>query len=207
MRLPCWTTRRLAEEAVLRQLQVRLGFAAAAAEDEINMLAVEGLQQTLDEAIADDTFPNTAHSWALAELNRVQLESGAVWRLQWGEGLQLHAGCFLCKEPRRLVMSIHTATLAWTRKDAIFTDGKYPRAHVIGFDGGQTLTGSPAPDVVRPPLSDPNGTDPEEMLVAAVASCHMLFFLDFARRPGLSSMPMRMPPKARWARMRPGSPG
>lgn len=81
-------------------------------------------------------------------------------------------------------MSIHTATLAWTRKDAIFTDGKYPRAHVIGFDGGQTLTGSPAPDVVRPPLSDPNGTDPEEMLVAAVASCHMLFFLDFARKAG-----------------------
>lgn len=56
----------LAEEAVLRQLQVRLGFAAAAAEDEINMLAVEGLQQTLDEAIAD---PVPEHrTFLLAEL-------------------------------------------------------------------------------------------------------------------------------------------
>ncbi|MCU0882660.1 MAG: OsmC family protein [Hyphomonadaceae bacterium] len=83
-------------------------------------------------------------------------------------------------------MSIHTASLHWTRADAVFTDGKYPRAHTIRFDGGETLTGSPAPDVVRPPLSDPNGTDPEEMLVAAVASCHMLFFLDFARRAGFT---------------------
>lgn len=83
-------------------------------------------------------------------------------------------------------MSIHTATLSWTRKDAVFTDGKYPRAHAVRFDGGETLTGSPAPDLVRPPLSDPNGTDPEEMLVAAVASCHMLFFLDFARRSGFT---------------------
>jgi hypothetical protein len=41
------------EEARLRQLEVRLGFAAAAADDEINMLAVEGLQQTLEDAIAD----------------------------------------------------------------------------------------------------------------------------------------------------------
>jgi organic hydroperoxide reductase OsmC/OhrA len=81
-------------------------------------------------------------------------------------------------------MSIHTAHIQWTRKDAIFTDGKYPRAHAVTFDGGQSLTGSPAPDVVRPPLSDPQGTDPEEMLVAAVSSCHMLFFLDFARKAG-----------------------
>jgi organic hydroperoxide reductase OsmC/OhrA len=34
------------------------------------------------------------------------------------------------------------------------------------------------------PFSDPAGVDPEEALVAALASCHMLFFLDFARRAG-----------------------
>jgi hypothetical protein len=56
----------LEQDAVLRQLQVRLGFAAAAADDEINQLAVEGLQQTLDEAIAD---PDPAHrAFLLAEL-------------------------------------------------------------------------------------------------------------------------------------------
>jgi organic hydroperoxide reductase OsmC/OhrA len=82
-------------------------------------------------------------------------------------------------------MSTHTATIHWTRKDALFTDGKYPRAHEIRFDGGQSLTGSPAPDVVHAPLSDPNGTDPEEMFVAAISSCHMMFFLAFAKKAGL----------------------
>ncbi len=81
-------------------------------------------------------------------------------------------------------MSIHTATLRWSRNDAAFNDGKYHRAHDIGFDGGASLLGSSAPDVVRPPLSDPAGVDPEEMLVASAASCHMLFFLDFARKAG-----------------------
>lgn len=81
-------------------------------------------------------------------------------------------------------MSLHTASLSWRRGDAVFADGKYPRAHTVSFDGGASLTGSAAPDVVRPPLSDPAGVDPEELLVASAAMCHMLFFLDFARRAG-----------------------
>ncbi len=56
---------------------------------------------------------------------------------------------------------------------------------MISFDGGATVTGSSSPDVVPPPMSDPAGIDPEEMLVAAVAACHMLWFLDLARRAGL----------------------
>ena len=39
---------------------------------------------------------------------------------------------------------------------------------------------------VRVPLSDPAGVDPEEALVASLASCHMLFFLDFASRAGFA---------------------
>jgi organic hydroperoxide reductase OsmC/OhrA len=81
-------------------------------------------------------------------------------------------------------MSSHTAIIHWTRDGAVFSDGKYPRAHKIAFDGGQSLIGSPAPDVIRPPLSDPNGTDPEEMFVAAISSCHMMFFLAFAKKAG-----------------------
>ena len=81
-------------------------------------------------------------------------------------------------------MSTHTATVAWTRGEDIFTDGKYNRVHSIAFDGGAQIMGSPAPAVVRPPLSDPVGVDPEEMLVASASACHMLFFLDFARRAG-----------------------
>jgi organic hydroperoxide reductase OsmC/OhrA len=81
-------------------------------------------------------------------------------------------------------MSSHTATLLWTRDDAVFSDGKYSRAHEISFDGGITVVGSASPSVVRLPLSREDAVDPEEMFVAALASCHMLFFLDFARRSG-----------------------
>jgi organic hydroperoxide reductase OsmC/OhrA len=81
-------------------------------------------------------------------------------------------------------MSTHTATIIWSRGEDIFTDGKYNRVHTIAFDGGAQVMGSPAPAIVRPPLSNPEGVDPEEMLVASASACHMLFFLDFARRDG-----------------------
>jgi organic hydroperoxide reductase OsmC/OhrA len=81
-------------------------------------------------------------------------------------------------------VSLHTATINWSRAEAVFTDGKYSRVHTIGFDGGATIMGSPSPSVVRPPLSDPAGVDPEEMLVASASACHMLFVLDFARKAG-----------------------
>lgn len=81
-------------------------------------------------------------------------------------------------------MSSHTATLLWTRDEAVFSDGKYSRSHEISFDGGITVVGSASPSVVRAPLSREDAVDPEEMFVAALASCHMLFFLDFARRSG-----------------------
>ena len=73
-------------------------------------------------------------------------------------------------------MSTHSATLLWTRDDAVFTDGQYSRAHEISFDGGITLAGSSSPSVVKLPLSREDAVDPEEMLVASLASCHMLFF-------------------------------
>lgn len=81
-------------------------------------------------------------------------------------------------------MSTHTATLTWMRGDDVFSDGKYSRAHEIAFDGGITVPASASPHVVRAPLSREDAVDPEEMFVAALASCHMLFFLDFARRAG-----------------------
>ncbi len=82
-------------------------------------------------------------------------------------------------------MSVYTATIRWTRKPAErFVDGQYSRAHSWSFDGGLTVPASASPQVVRAPYSDPSGVDPEEALVAALSSCHMLFFLDFAKRPG-----------------------
>lgn len=81
-------------------------------------------------------------------------------------------------------MSVHAAAIRWERGDQPFTDGKYSRAHLISFDGGVSIAGSAAPSVVRPPLSKEDAADPEELLVAALANCHMLFFLDFARKAG-----------------------
>jgi organic hydroperoxide reductase OsmC/OhrA len=81
-------------------------------------------------------------------------------------------------------VSTYTATVRWARGDQPFTDGKYSRGHEVSFDGGVSIRGSSAPGVVRPPLSEVAAADPEEMLVASLSMCHMLFFLDLARRGG-----------------------
>lgn len=78
----------------------------------------------------------------------------------------------------------HSAVVTWQRNSAAFTDRLYSRAHAWAFDGGQEVLASSSPQVVRVPLSDPRGIDPEEAFVAALSSCHMLFFLDFASRAG-----------------------
>ena len=81
-------------------------------------------------------------------------------------------------------MTTYTATVTWKRGEQHFADGKYSRAHEITFDGGTVVPGSSSPHVVRVPLSREDAVDPEEMLVASLSMCHMLFFLDFARRSG-----------------------
>ncbi len=81
-------------------------------------------------------------------------------------------------------MAEHTATVAWDRFDAAFTDNRYSRAHRWMFDGGATIPGSSSPHVVPVPMSDPMGVDPEEAFVAALASCHMLCFLSIAAKRG-----------------------
>ena len=82
-------------------------------------------------------------------------------------------------------MSTYTATVRWTRDASTdFAKGQYSRAHEWAFDGGLTVPASPSPHIVPAPWSDPAGVDPEEAFVASLASCHMLFFVDFARRAG-----------------------
>jgi organic hydroperoxide reductase OsmC/OhrA len=80
-------------------------------------------------------------------------------------------------------VSEHRATLEW-RSSGGFRENEYSRAHSLRFDGGAVMPASASPAVVPEPMSDPAGVDPEEMLVASVASCHMLWFLDLARRAG-----------------------
>ncbi|NUT01240.1 MAG: OsmC family peroxiredoxin [Sphingomonas sp.] len=82
-------------------------------------------------------------------------------------------------------MSTYTATIRWTRKgDGDFAQGRYSRAHEWAFDGGTIVPASASPDNVPPGTADEAGVDPEEAFIASLSSCHMLFFLDFARRAG-----------------------
>ncbi|MEO7655541.1 MAG: OsmC family protein [Sphingomicrobium sp.] len=84
-------------------------------------------------------------------------------------------------------MSPYTATIRWSAKpDEAFAKGQYSRAHEWAFDGGAVVPASASPHIVPAPWSDAAGVDPEEAFVASLSSCHMLFFLDFARRGGWS---------------------
>lgn len=81
-------------------------------------------------------------------------------------------------------MSEHTATIRWQRNDDEFLRNRYSRRHEWRFDGGAVVPASASPAVVRAPWSDPAGVDPEEAFVAAIASCHMLWFLSLAAEEG-----------------------
>lgn len=83
-------------------------------------------------------------------------------------------------------MSEHAATVSWQRDGATFTDGRYHRRHTWRFDGGVEVPASASPHVVPPPLSTAAAVDPEEAFVAALASCHMLWFLALAARAGFA---------------------
>jgi organic hydroperoxide reductase OsmC/OhrA len=78
----------------------------------------------------------------------------------------------------------YRAEIVWTRDGAVFTDNRYSRGHVWRFDGGVEVPASSSPLSVRLPLSRADAVDPEEAFVAALSSCHMLFFLSFAAKAG-----------------------
>jgi organic hydroperoxide reductase OsmC/OhrA len=81
-------------------------------------------------------------------------------------------------------MHTYHATIHWSRGDDAFAGQKYSRGHTWKFDEGLEVPASASPDVVRAPWSVAAAVDPEEALVAACSSCHMLFFLAFAGRRG-----------------------
>lgn len=84
-------------------------------------------------------------------------------------------------------MSTYTAKVIWkSDADELFPKGRYTRGHVWEFDGGVTVPASSSPHAVRVPLSVEAAVDPEEALVAAAASCHMLTFLWVASRKGFN---------------------
>ncbi len=79
---------------------------------------------------------------------------------------------------------IHTAEISW-KCEGNFAENQFSRGHVWRFDGGTEVPASASPTVVTVPgVTVAEAVDPEEAFVAAISSCHMLWFLDFARRGG-----------------------
>jgi organic hydroperoxide reductase OsmC/OhrA len=71
-------------------------------------------------------------------------------------------------------MAEHKIRLTWNDGGKPFTYEAYPREHQIAFkDGQDTLTASASPAY----KGDGRHGDPEDMLVAALSSCHMLSLL------------------------------
>ena len=81
-------------------------------------------------------------------------------------------------------MAHYTAVVVWERNGAVFTDNRYSRGHRWRFDGGLEVPASSSPLSVRIPLSVAEAVDPEEAFIAAISSCHMLWFLSIAARRG-----------------------
>ena len=80
-------------------------------------------------------------------------------------------------------MSEYFASIHWERgADESFTDNRYSRGHRWTFDGGAEVMASPSPHIVPEPWSVAEYVDPEEAFVAALSSCHMLFFLSIAAK-------------------------
>jgi organic hydroperoxide reductase OsmC/OhrA len=71
--------------------------------------------------------------------------------------------------------------ISWERiHGEAFVDNHYSRSHTWSFDGGIELAASSSPHVVPLPYSNEAAVDPEEAIVAAISSCHMLWFLSMA---------------------------
>ena len=70
-------------------------------------------------------------------------------------------------------MAEHKIRLTWNDGGKPFTYDTYPREHQILFKDGQDVTVSASPAY----KGDGKHADPEDMLVAALSSCHMLSFL------------------------------
>lgn len=83
-----------------------------------------------------------------------------------------------------MTQHLYKATVAWRRGEGEFGKGRYSRAHDWRFDGGIAVPASASPQVVPKPYANEAAVDPEEAFVASLSSCHMLTFLDMARRAG-----------------------
>ncbi len=75
-------------------------------------------------------------------------------------------------------MSEHKVSIYWQSQSEDFSYKAYDRTHTWKFEGGSEVKASSAPEF----LGKIEYVNPEEALVAALSSCHMLTFLAIASR-------------------------
>ena len=80
-------------------------------------------------------------------------------------------------------MAEHRITLNWTDGGKPFTYETYPREHTIAYKNGQQVMATSAAPAYR---GDGIHADPEDLLVAALSSCHMLSFLAICAKKRLA---------------------
>ncbi len=78
-------------------------------------------------------------------------------------------------------MSEYVTSLSWKRETESFSYDVYNRRHNLITGGGEQLALSSAPEF----KGNAELANPEELLVAALSSCHMLTFLAIASRKQL----------------------
>jgi organic hydroperoxide reductase OsmC/OhrA len=85
---------------------------------------------------------------------------------------------------------LYEANITWTGNRGHGTSAytAYGRNHVVGAAGKPDLPLS----ADQAFLSNPARHNPEDLLVVAISSCHMLWYFIFAPMPGLSSGPMKI---------------
>ncbi|UTW12013.1 OsmC family protein [Marinobacterium rhizophilum] len=77
-------------------------------------------------------------------------------------------------------MSQHKSEISWSYKEHELEKETYSRNHVVSLNGGQNVNVSASVEF----KGDERCADPEQMLISALASCHMLFFLAIAEIQG-----------------------
>lgn len=77
-------------------------------------------------------------------------------------------------------MSLHHALIEWRRATHATEADTYSRNHKATLNGGQVVEVSASAEY----KGDTDCTDPEQLLLSALASCHMLTFLAVAERQG-----------------------
>jgi organic hydroperoxide reductase OsmC/OhrA len=82
----------------------------------------------------------------------------------------------------RKKMSEHKANVQWARNEGEFNHESYNRDHTVTFENGTEIKASAALSF----HGNPDCVDPEEALVGALSSCHMLTFLAIAAKKRLT---------------------